>query len=204
MIKTIFTFFQMQIESSGRDAVKLLQASFSIRPKTFYPVNVNVSNGKHIVRMIDSQMLAVTDINQSVITAPAIGMNHAVERNLAANNGLQRFLLHVRHNLGVNLPVAFIDTKDNCFARCSATTLAAHSSSTKIRFVNFDFASRERRSAFCLFSNALTDFQINSIDTLMCQISQLSGFISSQIKRKILDNLPGFSFRYFRIPIISV
>ncbi len=72
MIKTIFTFFQVQIESLCRHAIELLQPSFSIRPKAFYSVDMNIADGKHIFGMIDSKVLAVTDINQSIITTPAI------------------------------------------------------------------------------------------------------------------------------------
>ena len=64
MIKTIFTFFQVQIESFRRHAVELLQAAFGTRPETFYPVDVNVADGKNICRMINAQMFAVADYNE--------------------------------------------------------------------------------------------------------------------------------------------
>lgn len=99
----------MQIKSFRRDAVELLQSSFGIRPEAFDAVNMNIADGKNIFRMINSQMLRVTNINQSVIDAPAIRMNHAVETNFTANNLLPRFLRRVRYNLGINLPVAFVN-----------------------------------------------------------------------------------------------
>ena len=74
MIESIFTFFQMQIESLFRHAIELVQSSFGIRPETFYSINMIITDGKDIIRMNDSKMLGVTDINQSIITSPAIRM----------------------------------------------------------------------------------------------------------------------------------
>ncbi len=79
MIKAIFTFFQMQVESFTRHAIELMQASFGIRPETFYSVNVNVADGKDIFGMIDPQMFRISDIDKTVVAAPAVRMNHRVE-----------------------------------------------------------------------------------------------------------------------------
>src|SRR5688572_20689407 len=99
MINRILTFFQMQIESIGWDTIELLQSSFGLRPETFYSINVNITNSKNIIRMIDSQMFRITDLNQSVVTAPPIGMNHRIEVNFPTDNSLKGFLLHLRDDL---------------------------------------------------------------------------------------------------------
>lgn len=92
----------MQIESLCRDAVELLQSSFGKRPETFYAVDVNIADSKDINRVIDSQMFRVTNINQTVITAPGVGMNDRIKRNTPANNRLQRLFLHIRDNFGID------------------------------------------------------------------------------------------------------
>ncbi len=102
----------MQIKSFWRHAVELVQSSFGIRPKTFYSVDMNITDGENIVRVIDSQMFGVAHINQSVVAAPAIRINYRIKRDLAANNVLQRFLSRVRDNLGKNRAVAFVNSKD--------------------------------------------------------------------------------------------
>ncbi len=81
MIKAIFTFFQVQIKSRSRHAVELLQATFGKRPETFNSVDVNIAGSENIFRVIDSQMLGISDINQTVVAAPAVRMNHRVERD---------------------------------------------------------------------------------------------------------------------------
>ncbi len=95
MIKPIFTFFQMQIKGSCRYAVKILQAAFGIRPETFYPVDMNIADGENVVRVIDTQMFRIPDINQSIVAAPAVRMNHRIETDFAANNVLQSFPLRL-------------------------------------------------------------------------------------------------------------
>ena len=127
-----------------------------------------------------------------------------VKANFTTDNSLQSFLLHIRNNLDENAAVTFVNSKDNCFARGSPTTFAAHTSGTEIRFIDFNFASRKLRSAFTFLSDPLPDFQINLFDRLISQIAQLSSFVSSQIKGKILNDLTGFALRNFSIPIISV
>ncbi len=131
MIKTVFTFFQVQIKSFWRHAVELMQSSFGIRPETFYPVDVNVANGKNIKRVINAQMFAVADINQSIVAAPTVRMNHRIQGNLAANNVLQRFSSRVRDNFGKNRAVSFVYSKDDSFISGSATALAANPSRAK-------------------------------------------------------------------------
>ena len=162
MIKAIFTFFQMQIKSFRRHAVELLQSPFGMRPETFYPVDVNIANGENIVRMINSQMFRIPDINQSIVAAPAVRMNDRIERDLAANNVLQGFPLHIGNNLSINRAVAFINSKDNSFPGRAPSALASDTSRTKIRFVDFDLAGGERRGTFGFFGDSIPNFQIKN------------------------------------------
>ena len=160
--------------------------------KLVVPVDVNVADGKNIKRVINALMFAVADIKQPVISAPAVRMNYRINRNTSANNVLQRLPSRVWNNFGEDTTISFVDSKDDGFARGAATTLAAHPTRPEIRFVDFDLASRKWRSAFRFFGDAVSDFQINSIDALVRQYSQLSGFVSRQIKGKILDDLTSF------------
>lgn len=204
MIKTIFTFFQVQIKSLGRHSVKFVQSSFGIRPETFNAVNVVLANGKNIRRMINAKMFALADINQSIIAAPAVRVNHRIQGYLAANDVLQCLLGGVRRNFGKDRAITFVNSKDNGLAACTASALSANSSRAKIGFINFDLATGKRRCAHRFFGNSISNFQVNLINRFARQISQKSRFLSGQIKRKILDNLSGFALANFSIPIISV
>ncbi len=126
IIKAIFAFFQMQIESLLRDIIEFLQSPFRRRPKTFYPVDMIRADGKLIIRVRHAKMFRVTDINHPVIAAPAVRMNDRFSSDMTANNRLQSSGFTVWHNLGIDRPVAFENTKDDCFTRCAAPGFSAH------------------------------------------------------------------------------
>lgn len=46
---------------------------------------------KFVLAMIDAQMLFVSDINQTIVTTPAVRMRHRIERNAPTNDSPQRF-----------------------------------------------------------------------------------------------------------------
>lgn len=68
----------MQIKSVFRHAVELLQSSFGTRPKTFDAVDVRVTVDELIGRMIDTKMLFIADINQSVVASPFVRVNNRI------------------------------------------------------------------------------------------------------------------------------
>lgn len=111
----------MQIESFGRHAVELVQSCFGIRPETFDVVNVVIADGKYVVRVVDSQMPAITDINQTVVAAPHMRVNHRIQGHLAANNVLQRFLLHIGNNFSKDTAVSIVNSEDDGLAAGTAS-----------------------------------------------------------------------------------
>ena len=45
--------------------------------------------GKLVIAMVDTIMLFVSQVNQTTVTAPGIGVNNALRLHLTADNGLQ-------------------------------------------------------------------------------------------------------------------
>ena len=88
--------------------------------------------------MIDPEMLRITQVNQAVVAAPGVGMNNGFDTDAPAHYGLQRFLLDVRNDLGEHFSVPFIDSEDNSFATCAATTFAFDSFGSEVGFVHLD------------------------------------------------------------------
>lgn len=58
----------MQVKSFIGNTIKLLQSAFGKRPETFNSIDMIIANRKNILRMIDSQMFRITNINQPVIS----------------------------------------------------------------------------------------------------------------------------------------
>ncbi len=192
MIESVLTLFEMQVEFVGRDAMKLLQAMFGITPERLNAVDMLCASGKFIRAMTDSEVLAVTDINESVIPAPAVTMDNRLWRDPTANNGLQSSFLAVRNDLGINLAIALQQSEDDSLTARSATAFASHATSTKVRFVNFDFAARQRRIALRFFTDTTADFEKDHCHTLARQTRELGDIRGGKIKRKVAQQLAKF------------
>jgi hypothetical protein len=72
VVKSIFALFQVQVESLMRDTIELLQAPHSGTPEAFNAVHICRVAHEHIIPMIDSEVIRVADINQSVVAAPSV------------------------------------------------------------------------------------------------------------------------------------
>lgn len=68
------------------DAIEFDESMLGVRPERLNSVDVVASQSKLVVAMIDSEMLFITDINQTIITPPRVRMNHRFQINLASDN----------------------------------------------------------------------------------------------------------------------
>ena len=140
MIKPKFTFFQMEIKCLSLHASEANQTSLSISPKAFYAIDMAMLIGKFILAMLDSIMLLVTKVYQTVIPSPAIRMNNAFWVNAATNNALQGGSGAVWDNLCIDFSLPFEETKNYCFPSGSTSSESSDSASTKITFIDFNLA----------------------------------------------------------------
>ena len=72
MVKSKFSFFQMQVESSSGYSVELLQPAFSITPERFNDIDMVLTPSKLIGTVIHSKVLIKTYVYQSIIATPTI------------------------------------------------------------------------------------------------------------------------------------
>src|SRR5688500_1664449 len=163
----------MQIESVRRDSIELLKPTFGEAPEALNAVDVTAAASELIHPMVNSEVLCVTNINESIIAAPAVRMDDRIGCDATTNNGLQRRLFTVRYDLRLDLAISLQETEDDGLAGCATPALATNTSSTEVRFVNFDFARRERRTTLAILSHALTDFEKDRVDRFVRQTSQL-------------------------------
>src|SRR5437764_6636295 len=194
----------MQVESASRDAIELLQAPLGIAPEALNAINMMFATRELVFTMIDSEMLCITDINQTVIAAPAVRVDNRSQRDATANNGLQCGLLAVGHDFGINAAVAFEDAEDDGLARGSAASLATDSTSAEVAFVNLDFASRKGRGALTFLCDPLSDFEKDRSHAAARQPRQLSRMTSCQIEREMAHELAKFALANFRPLVIAV
>src|SRR5690606_34407063 len=123
--------------------------------------------------MIDPEMLHVANIHEPVIANPAIGVDHAGNIHLAADDRLQTGLGAIRDDLGVDVVATFEYAEDGCLAPGTPTALPPDALCTEVGFVNFD-NTLERRLCFADLSHADTQEQHEAVDGIAVQIGKLA------------------------------
>ena len=88
MIEPILALFEVQVEGCRRDAVELLEASLGRTPETLNTVDGCRASHELVLTMMDSKVLGIPDINQAVVTTPALSVDDGVACEAAAHNGL--------------------------------------------------------------------------------------------------------------------
>ena len=88
MVESKLTFFEMQIKSGFRQTSELCEAHFSYAPKVFDTINKRCFVSELIVSMLDSIMFFITQVYQTVIAFPAIGVDRALKVHLTLDHRL--------------------------------------------------------------------------------------------------------------------
>ena len=72
--------------------------------------------GKLVTAMVETIMLFVSQVNQTTVSAPGIGVNNALRLHLAAGNGLQGLSSTVGNDLGIDLAATLKNAENRGFA----------------------------------------------------------------------------------------
>src|SRR6188768_4322549 len=203
MIKTKFGFFQVQVKSMRKHAIELSQMPFCKAPERFDTVNMPLTIGKFILSMVNPEVFVKTNINQSVIASPAIGMNDRIRRYMTTDNGLQRHFRTIRNNFRINFSLPLEHTKNNRFPIGSTTSFSSHALSAKIRFIDL-YRALQWRFKLTISGNLLPYFKVNTVDRSHRNIRQLRCTGSSEIQRKTSNKLSEFCFSNSRTEIVSI
>lgn len=88
VVESELALFEVQEEGMLGQSTEPDQASLGIAPEAFNSVDVRWPVCEFIVAMLNTQVLAITDINQPVIPSPSIAIDNAFQGNMPANNCL--------------------------------------------------------------------------------------------------------------------
>ena len=115
MIKSKFTFFQVQVKSAFANTSKLAKPGFCDGPKILNPIDMVMAIGKFIAAVLNSIVLLVTEVYKAVIDLKSIGVDSRVLINLLLYNGHQSASGAVFNHLGIHLlPPLLIGPKTIC------------------------------------------------------------------------------------------
>lgn len=140
VIEVELGLLEMQRELVAPHAMKLRQSMLGITPERLDAVDVPAALDEFVVAMIDPKVLVQTQVNQSIVASPAIGVNDAIGVNFAADDGLQRGLGGIGNDLGVDTVAAFEQAKDDGFATRTTPTLAPDALGAKVGFIGLKLA----------------------------------------------------------------
>lgn len=143
LLPTPLAFFEMEWKVP-LDPVELGQPSLGEAPERFDAVDVDtLTFGKLILTVVDSIVAIVANVNETVITPPAVGVNDRISRNTAQNQGLEGGFLAVGHNLSEDSASPLKDAEDRLFLGAAATFQfameATNTFGAKVRLVHFRF-----------------------------------------------------------------
>ena len=201
MVEPEFGFLQMQVEHMSLDALHLGQTQLGVGPEGFDAVDVGLVVGEFVAAMIDSKVFGVTDVYQAVIAAPAIAVDDAVQRHLAANDLLQRGFPGIRYDLGDDPAVALEQAEDDGLATCTAPSFAAHAARAEIGFVHFDLAA-QIAVPFTFLRKAVAQFDVDGVDRAQADAGQTSCIGCRQIQREVTQDASKRTFCDSRTAVV--
>ena len=193
VIKAKFSLLQVQIKSVPWHAIELRQAAFGITPKALDAVNVNTAPGELVVAMVDPQVLVKTHIDQAVIAAPAVGVNHAGDVGLASDNGLQDGFGGIGNNFRVNVLTSLEQPEHDRLLTRSSPPKPAYPAWSEIGFIGFELTA-QRRNQFAMLGKPAAHAQVNAVDRAHRYATEFGAIRRCQIHRKIAQDLSKLGF----------
>jgi hypothetical protein len=154
---------------------------------------VHAALGELIVVVIDTKV-TVAQIDQTVVTAPAIGVDDRGDIDPAADNALQSGSGAVRHDLGVDLARPLEDAEHDGLAVGTSAALAADVARAEPALVHFDNAEE---GALRLAGNLDTFAQatVQSVHGIAVQPAELGSLQGQKIGCKAAYYGPDLALR---------
>ena len=188
MIKSEFTFFQVQSKGTFADASELIEPPFSDGPEVLDPINVISSISKFIVSMLDTIVLLITKVYQAVIGLKSIRIDRRAEIDLLPYNGHQRALRAIPDNLGIHFTASLDQPENDVFAFGPAASDSTNPAGSEV-------ANVKRTLLLAVFSNPYSDFTKNRVNRLPRKTGQFSNFGGFNIQSKQPHNLSKYGLR---------
>src|SRR5271157_77841 len=152
----------MEKKSVSGNAIELRQTTFGEAPETLDAVDVVLAHGKLMSFVIHAEMFLIAHVDQSVVAAPAVGVNDGFQADAAGNGLPQRLSPTVGDDLGVDKTVALEDAEDDGLAPSAAAAFASHATRTEVTLVDFHFAGKGTLG-FAPGRDLLPKFQVNAV-----------------------------------------
>ena len=159
----------MQIEGGLSYTTEPSEPGFGETPEAFDVVDVGLPLGELVPAVVDSQVLAIADIDQAVVAAPVVGVDHALGFHFASYDRLQRGFGAVAHDLGLDLAVALEDAEDDRLARSAPPAFPLDVPGPEERFIDF-YLPCERRLLLGMLGQPFVDRPKETVQGVAVQV----------------------------------
>ena len=203
VVESELRFLEVKVEGVLRHTFESGEVMFGEAPEGLDSVDVVAAVSEFIFTVTNSEMLRVSDIDQAVVTNPAVSVNDGIEADLAADNSLEGSLFGVWHDLSPDSVTAFEDSKYDGLTTCAATPFSFYSMGPEIRLVDFDSTVQERFSV-TQFGHSLSKLEENGVHRPHADTGQAGGRTGRQILVETAENLTEFGFADFRRSVVLV
>ena len=180
------------------DAVELGEPAFGEAPEGFDAVDVGAALGEGFL-LVDAHMLVVADIDQAVVSRPAIGADDALRVDPAANDGPQGVLGAVGDDFRVNFPLPLKDAEDGLFERSPASQsrqgASPNPAGAKVAFIDFHHPSKLPVLIHPLQSNQEPQALVKRVHRLAIELQKSRRLRGRKVQTK--------AFHYFFDPILA-
>ena len=123
-------------------SVELHQPGLGKGPERLDAVDVVLALDELISAMLDPVMLLVTQIDQTTVSSPAIGVDDALWVHFTPYDCLKSGLSAVGDDLGVDLAAALKDAEDRRLAGGSSSSFTLYPLRTEAGLINLNLASQ--------------------------------------------------------------
>lgn len=194
MIEPKLALLQVQVERVWVHATAFGEPRLGITPEPFDPVDMAAGSHKFSNSVIDSQMLSITQVDKSIVGAPPVAVNDAIQADFASYDALEGISGHIWNNLGIDFSITLVDAEYDRFATSTSSANAFGPPSSEVGLVDFD-VSGKRGLVLAVFGDSSADGHKVGVDCVATQAGQFGDLGCVQIQAKELENLSEFSLR---------
>ena len=187
MVEAELAFLEVEVKRVRVHPAESREACLGVAPEAFDAVDVAASSGlagELALAVIDTPVLLVPQVDQAVVTSPAVGVDHAATRDFASNRPLQHGFRAVRDDLGVDLARAFEDAEDRRLLPGAAAGLALDAAWPEVALVDFD-GPGERAVEFARLGHALTKARQQAVDGVAVEAGEHGDLHGGQVGRDV-------------------
>ena len=173
------------------DAVELGEPAFCEAPKGFDAIDVSATLGEGLL-LVDAHVLVIADIDQAIVSGPAIGADNALGIDPPSNDGSQGVLGAIRHDFRINFSLPLKDAEDGLLEGSPASQpgqgASANPAGTKVAFIDFHHSVQFPALMHSLQGDQQPEPLVEAVDRLAVEPQKCRSLRGCKVQTKALHH----------------